>query len=100
MGEKKIRGKNKKIIIGLAILIVILGVIIKITPSKVPRLIGKQGSMVTLIKEKTGTIIRVGQNGLVWVSGENVDKAIKAIKTIEQKSHIFGLTEEISKLLS
>ena len=31
MGEKKIRGKNKKIIIGLAILIVILGVIIKIT---------------------------------------------------------------------
>jgi len=76
------------------------GVIIKITPSKVPRLIGKQGSMVTLIKEKTGTIIRVGQNGLVWISGENVDKAIKSIKMIEQKSHIFGLTEEISKLLS
>jgi len=76
------------------------GVIVKITPSKVPRLIGKQGSMVTMIKEKTGTIIRVGQNGLVWISGQNIDKAIKAVKMIEQKSHIFGLTEEISKLLS
>ena len=56
--------------------------------------------MVNLIKEKTGTIIRVGQNGLVWVFGENVNKAIKAIKMIEQKSHIYGLTDEISKLLS
>ncbi len=76
------------------------GFLIKITPSKVPRLIGKEGSMVNLIKEKTGTIIRVGQNGLVWVFGENVNKAIKAIKMIEQKSHIYGLTDEISKLLS
>jgi exosome complex component RRP4 len=76
------------------------GVIVKITPSKVPRVIGKEGSMVNLIKEKTGTIIRVGQNGIVWISGENVEKAIKAIKLIEEKSHIYGLTDEISKLLS
>jgi len=76
------------------------GAIVKITPSKVPRLIGKQGSMVNLIKDKTGTIIRVGQNGLVWVSGENVEKAIKAIELIEKKSHTYGLTDEISKLLS
>jgi len=76
------------------------GVTIKITPSKVPRLIGKEGSMINIIKEKTGTIIRVGQNGVVWISGENVDKAIKAIKTIEEKSHIIGLTDEITKLLS
>ena len=76
------------------------GVTIKITPSKVPRLIGKEGSMINTIKEKTGTVIRVGQNGVVWISGEKVDKAIKAIKMIEEKSHIIGLTEEISKLLS
>lgn len=76
------------------------GVIVKITPSKVPRLIGKEGSMVSMIKEKTKTIIRVGQNGLVWISGENVDKAIMAIKMIDEKSHIYGLTDEIAKLLS
>jgi len=76
------------------------GVTVKITPSKVPRLIGKEGSMINAIKEKTKTIIRVGQNGVVWISGEKVDKAIKAVKLIEEKSHIIGLTGEITKLLS
>ena len=76
------------------------GLIMKITPTKVPRLIGKDGSMVNLIKEKTKTMIRVGQNGIVWIDGENVDKAVKSIKLIEEKSHIFGLTDEISKMLS
>lgn len=76
------------------------GVTIKITPSKVPRLIGKEGSMINLIKEKTRTIIRVGQNGVVWINGEKIEKAIKAIKLIDKKSHIIGLTDEISKLLS
>jgi len=76
------------------------GVTIKITPSKVPRLIGKEGSMINTIKEKTNTIIRVGQNGIVWISGEKIEKAIKAVKMIDEKSHIFGLTDEISKLLS
>jgi exosome complex component RRP4 len=76
------------------------GVLVKITPSKVPRLIGKDGSMVNLIKERTGTVIRVGQNGIVWLSGENVRKAIKAVRLIDEKSHLFGLTDEVSKLLS
>jgi exosome complex component RRP4 len=76
------------------------GVTIKITPSKVPRLIGKEGSMINTIKEKTNTIIRVGQNGVVWISGEKIGKAIKAVKMIDEKSHIFGLTDEITKLLS
>ncbi|MDI6825757.1 MAG: exosome complex RNA-binding protein Rrp4 [Candidatus Aenigmarchaeota archaeon] len=76
------------------------GVTIKITPSKVPRLIGKEGSMINIVKEKTGTTIRVGQNGVVWISGEKVEKAIKVIKMIDEKAHIIGLTDEISKLLS
>ena len=76
------------------------GITIKITPSKVPRLIGKEGSMINTVKEKTGTIIRVGQNGVVWISGEKVEKAIKAIKMIDEKAHIIGLTDEITKLLS
>lgn len=76
------------------------GTIVKITPNKVPRLIGKQGSMVNLIKDNTGTIIRIGQNGLVWLDGDNIQKAIRAIKMVEEKSHVYGLTEEVSKLLS
>ena len=75
------------------------GVLVKITPSKVPRLIGKGGSMVNLIKEKTNTTIIIGQNGLVWIKGEKVGKAIEAILTVDRESHIVGLTEKISKML-
>jgi exosome complex component RRP4 len=76
------------------------GVLIKITPSKVPRLIGRGGSMISLIKRKTGTTIIVGQNGLVWIKGEKVSKAVEAILTVEKESHTVGLTDKISKMLS
>lgn len=76
------------------------GVLIKITPSKVPRLIGKEGSMINSIKEKTKTIIRVGQNGVVWLTGENIEKAMDSIKLIDEKSHIFGLTNKVNNFLS
>jgi len=75
------------------------GIIIKVTPSKIPRIIGKAGSMVTLIKSKTGCDIYTGQNGLVWIRGENKAKAIEAILTIEKESHTIGLTEKIEKML-
>jgi exosome complex RNA-binding protein Rrp4 len=55
--------------------------------------------MVTLIKSKTGCDIYTGQNGLVWIRGENKAKAIEAILTIEKESHTVGLTEKIEKML-
>jgi len=75
------------------------GIIIKVTPSKVPRIIGKAGSMINLIKNKTGCDIVTGQNGIIWIRGERKDKAIEAILTIENESHIIGLTERIEKML-
>lgn len=75
------------------------GSIIKITPSKVPRLIGKGGSMINLIKRVTKCQIIPGENGLIWVKGENISKVIEAISLIEKESHLFGLTEKIKKLL-
>jgi len=75
------------------------GRIIMIGPAKVPRLIGKQGSMVNLVKTKTGCKISVGQNGRIWLEGEKEELAIKAIKTIEKESYINGLTDKISELL-
>lgn len=74
------------------------GITIKVTPSKVPRIIGKDGSMVNLIKQKTGCEITVGQNGIVWIRGDNKAKAIEAILTIERESHVIGLTEKIEKM--
>jgi len=71
------------------------GITIKVTPSKIPRIIGKNGSMVSLIKEKTGCDIIAGQNGVVWIRGEDKAKAIEAILKIERESHTVGLTEKI-----
>lgn len=78
------------------------GRIISVNPFKVPRIIGKQGSMVGLLKQKTGCKIVVGQNGFVWVSGapKSEIEAIETLKFIEENSHISGLTEKVEKLLS
>lgn len=76
------------------------GTIIKVTPSKVPRIIGKGGSMISVIKNKTNCLIYTGQNGVIWIKGENKAKAIEAILTIENESHTVGLTEKIEKMLS
>lgn len=75
------------------------GRLITVTPAKVPRIIGRQGSMVEMIKELTGTQIVVGQNGLVWVRGDNEDIAVEAVLLIEEKSHISGLTDFIKSML-
>jgi exosome complex component RRP4 len=75
------------------------GRILKVTPSKVPRIIGKEGSMIELIKNKTKCQIIVGQNGIIWLKGEKEGLASKAILTIEKESHITGLTDKISNLL-
>jgi exosome complex component RRP4 len=75
------------------------GRIVKISSVKVPRLIGKQGSMINLVKDKTGCRISVGQNGLVWLQGEKENLAVDVIKTIERRSHTDGLTDYIEKIL-
>src|SRR3989344_3103228 len=78
------------------------GKIIEVTPSKVPRMIGKQGSMITMLKEKTGCNVIIGQNGRVWVKGDSTDKealVTKTIMKIEKESHIDGLTDKIKTML-
>jgi exosome complex component RRP4 len=71
------------------------GRLLKVTPAKVPRIIGKAGSMVEMIKEMTNTQIVVGQNGIVWVKGDHEDIAMDVIALIERKSHVHGLTDQI-----
>lgn len=76
------------------------GLIIRINPNKVPRIIGKEGSMINLIKDETGCNITVGQNGVIWIKGDSVDKELlakKAMLFIAEKSFISGLTEEVKK---
>jgi len=78
------------------------GQLIEITPTKIPRVIGKQGSMITVIKEETGCQITIGQNGRIIVSGKSPEDerlAIMAIRKIEQEAHTTGLTDRVTEML-
>lgn len=78
------------------------GRIIKVNTYKVPRIIGKKGSMVSMIKNATGCRIIVGQNGLTWIQHEDPKMemlAVETIKKIEKESHISGLTDRVKKFL-
>jgi len=76
------------------------GIITEINSNKVPRVIGKEGSMINLIKDKTGCNITVGQNGIIWIKGEKIEDELlakKAIEFVSDKSFLSGLTEEVEK---
>jgi exosome complex component RRP4 len=78
------------------------GIVVEVSPTKIPRIIGKQGSMIKMLKEHSGCDILVGQNGWVWLQGDNPKKQmllVNAIKVIEEESHTSGLTDKIKKLL-
>lgn len=75
------------------------GRIVNVNPAKVPRLIGKQGSMINIIKDGTGCRINVGQNGKVWLDGDSIIKCVEVIKLIENEAANEGLTDRIAKFL-
>lgn len=78
------------------------GDLIKISPSKVPRLIGKRGTMIQTIESATDAVITIGQNGWVVVSCENPEgllKAKKAIQMVNEQAHVANLTDQVKEML-
>jgi exosome complex component RRP4 len=77
------------------------GNLISVEPSKVPRIIGKKASMISIIKKYTRSRIFVGQNGRIWIEGEgqDVQKAIEIIELIQKEALSYGLTNKIEDLL-
>jgi exosome complex component RRP4 len=77
------------------------GQVIKISPAKVPRLIGKKGSMIKTIEMGTKTRMLIGQNGVVVIVGtpEDTLRAIKAITLVDEEAHSADLTERVQSLL-
>jgi exosome complex component RRP4 len=78
------------------------GQIMRVTPTKIPRVIGKKGSMISAIKQATGCQIILGVNGVVLVTGKTIadeELAMMAIQKIEAESHTTGLTDRITQLL-
>ena len=78
------------------------GFIIRITPSKIPRLIGKKGSMINMILKETRCQVTIGQNGKILISGRNrsdEELVVKVINKIESEAHTSGLTNRIQEYL-
>lgn len=78
------------------------GVLTHVIPTRVPRLIGRKGSMINMLKTELQTDIVVGQNGVVWVKGrpERVAIALDAIRQIQREAHTSGLTDRIRDTIS
>ena len=78
------------------------GTVIEVDPTRVPRIIGKKGSMINLLKKESGCQIFVGQNGRVWIAGKSRDEeavVAEAIRKIEAEAHTTGLTDRIQEYL-
>ena len=78
------------------------GHVARIAPAKIPRIIGKKGSMITMLKKETGTDIIPGQNGVILVTGRNPDNesaAAEAIYMIEREAHTTGLTDRVKAMI-
>lgn len=77
------------------------GEIIKMSPTKVPRLIGKRGAMINMISERTACEVMAGQNGMVVVTGtpEGISKVVSAIKMIEEDTQGAELGKRVEEFL-
>ena len=74
------------------------GQLVRVNPNKVPRIIGKEGSMVNLIKDATMCDVTVGQNGVIWLISDKIESELEAKKIIEficENSYISVLTEKV-----
>ncbi|MGB9732855.1 MAG: KH domain-containing protein [Candidatus Micrarchaeia archaeon] len=75
------------------------GKIIDVKPSKVPRIIGKNNTMIKQLTEGTKSTIIVGMNGRIWIKGGDVSLTTKAILRIQEEAHTSGLTDRIREML-
>ena len=59
------------------------------------------GSMISMLKNMTDCRITVGQNGMIWIDGddENAEVAVQAIKLIEEKAQSGNLTDRVKEFI-
>ena len=75
------------------------GELIKISPTKIPRL---TGSVIQTIEASTNATITVGQNGFIVVSCDETNgllKALAAIRMVDEQAHLVDLTDKVKKML-
>jgi exosome complex component RRP4 len=77
------------------------GTIVTVSPARVPRIIGRAGSMISTLTRHTGAKIAVGQNGRIWVDGSEdaIHRVQESLRLIEEEGQRRGLTERITSYL-
>jgi len=79
------------------------GLLVEVSPSKIPRVIGRKGSMISMIKEMLNVDLLVGQNGRIVIIGDDKDRvelAALVIKKIEREAHTSGLTDRVKEFIT
>jgi exosome complex component RRP4 len=77
------------------------GTIVHVSAARIPRVVGRGGSMVGLITRLTGAQIVVGQNGRIWVNGspDAIRRVAAVLRLIDENGHRSGLTERVESFL-
>ncbi len=77
------------------------GSIVHLSPARVPRVVGRGGSMIQTITRRTGAQVAVGQNGRIWVDGnpEAIRRVREALRMISEDGQRSGLTERVDSYL-
>lgn len=78
------------------------GRLIEISSSRIPRVIGRKGSMISVLQEQGECSLSIGQNGriIIWAdTREQTNRVVEAILMIEREAHTSGLTDRVKKLL-
>ncbi|MGC8573632.1 MAG: RNA-binding protein [Caldisphaera sp.] len=81
---------------------IVEGIVVSVHPTRIPRIIGKKGSMIEMLKSTTSCEFFVAVNGMIHIKCQNEQLeniASNAVKMIELQSHITGLTEKVKKFI-
>jgi exosome complex component RRP4 len=78
------------------------GKLVEVAPTKIPRVIGRKGSMISMLQEVSGCRVKVGQNGRVIIWGDDprmANAVVEALLMIEREAHTSGLTDRVRLML-
>ncbi len=75
------------------------GEVLEVESVKIPRVIGRNMSMLNMLREYTGVDLFVGKNGRIYLKGANSAVAVEAILKIAREAHTTGLTDRVKEFL-
>ena len=78
------------------------GKLVEISPTKIPRVIGRKGSMLNTLQDVGECRLGVGQNGRIIIRGKDprmINAVVEALLMIEREAHTSGLTDRVHLML-